>query len=608
MVALAQKRETSRERERELSPWEANAIEVKQRMNALPNPHVAMNEYPNPPWNTTAYNWDETYQENSPQYRAQQLAKQALTIGLHYSTVDRYAGIREQIEHERAGVQSLGVSSRERKQVQSMETARSCEPLQTENNGIVTDTGLILIKQGKPARVPFSREICHVGDIMQLCLDHNLRAIWVLAGTRLSELATREFIEAARGSWEVRSISYTKVPAGYVHMCKFVSGWKKKDARAGAGDGRTCYVGFAEHNERWDFEEITSPLLLLATLAYLEDAFDMAMLYSPSNTGKRLMQRSNERERVKWIQPVKELATIPPVVNTSANDCVWKRPLTEQEAAQGFLVAYDKNSQYPASCTSVLLGVGLPAYVSRPQFDIKKLQPGVWHIKLSGNSTFNGLTLPHPVMGYGETIEPIIDTWAWSYTVKLCIELGYTVDIVEAWVWEEAHTTLRPWASETWASRSTLKTDTERYPNAQARQVAYERAKSIANHAIGLLATAPANPNWAGAYDLYRPDWRELIRDNARYWMFRRIMKYLDMGYSPVGCFVDCLYYVTSESNPETALAGFMDRAGKLGGYKVKYSRAQVFPVSLIASLFNDESLDMGSINAKLLELDRQAQ
>src|SRR5579859_3370371 len=208
MVALAKKRDTSRERiaaqeaqeARELSPWEANAIDLKQRMNALPDPGAGINEYPNPPWNTIAYEWNAVYEETSPQYRAQQLAKQALAMGLRYSTVDKYAAIREQIARERAGVQSLGALPQERKQVQSMPAtsatgAPAREPLQTENNGIVTDSGLILIKQGKPARVPFSREIRHIGDIMQLCLDHNLRAIWVLAGTRLSELATKDFIE-----------------------------------------------------------------------------------------------------------------------------------------------------------------------------------------------------------------------------------------------------------------------------------------------------------------------------------------------------------------------------------------------------------------------------
>jgi hypothetical protein len=467
------------------------------------------------------------------------------------------------------------------------------EPLQVYN-GVLTDSGLVMIAQGKPARVALAAPVMNLGDILQLCLDHKLRAIWVLAGSALSSRATVDFVEAARPSWELRGVSYTSGAGAHVPMCKFASGYKP--------DEKTCYVGFAAHNDGWNMEDVVSPLVLLAALTYQEDALAAPALFSPGNAGRKLMERKNTKVREAWVRPVPELHTIAPIVDTGVNDCTWKRPLNEQERAPGsYIQAFDKNAMYPASCTSALLGEGMPTWVAMPHFDMKHLRPGVYKCTITGESPFNGVTLPHPTDG-------LTSGWFWTYTVKLLLELGYTVAIDEAWVWEheQAHTTLRPWAESMYAARRSLKENTTRYTNAQARALAYDNIKGVANNAIGLLAHVPANPDWKGAYDWFRPDWNRLIKDNARYWMFRRMMKYAALAFSPVAIHADCLYYALP-TNDLHAIPEMLDRAGSLGGFKVKYARLGAVPVTQEVATWFDE-LDITEINSRLLGLNRRAQ
>lgn len=574
---IAQRREPLAQGEQEAAPARMSAL--KRHMDALPDPGVPFNVWPNPPWNTVPYEWNAIYPPDSQEHKAQLLARYALATGLQYNTTpDKYGRPGRAQDKQEQPAQARG-SEQEPKR----------EPLHVAN-GILTDSGLVFMRDGKPARVPIARPE-HIGDILQLCLSYRLRTIWVLASCSVSDLATEDFIEAARPGWEISGLSMHKVTG----FCKFVSGWKKHASER--TERKTCYVGFAAHNERWDFEDIASPLLLLAALAYLEDALHVPALFSPSNVGKKLMELETSGARAGWARPSLTVRDIPAITDTGAQDCVWKRPLHAQEQGAGmFLLAYDKNAMYPASCTSVLLGSGEPEHRERPGFDVKKPLPGVWHITISGISRYPAL--PHPTDG-------VTSGWFWSYTVKACIEMGFHVDISEAWVWPEHHTILRAWAERLRDARKALKTDTSRYSNAQARALAYEKSKDIGRHAIGLLDHKPDEARGAHDYDWYRPDWNALVKDNARYLLLRRLIKMFDMGYSPVGVHVDCIFYVLP-TNDVTALPGMLDRSQEQGGFKVKYARLGAVPVTgELVDWFENPFMEIGEINQRLLQLNR---
>lgn len=564
--------------------------DIARLMLTVPDPGVAYNEWPNPPWNTVRYEWNAEYPPCSPEWFVQRTAKHAFVTGM------QYAEHSEPAQDTPAQVVAVPATSE----------PTQAEPEMQVHNGVVTDTHLFIMRDGKLSKKRLPAPIAHVGDLLQLCLITGLDALWIVPETELSDRATHDFIESPEGArdWEIKTPVYTK-PGMYEDnkaRCTFLKAWKKKNARAADESGREVHLGYAEHNNRWDLDTVTNPVHLLGALTYLEDALQYPVRYSPASEGKNLMIEENKKERAPWVRPVK-VSKYPPVESTRVIDVLWKRALTASELELSHMIAADKNSQFPASGTSVLLGAGDPVYEEFPTFNMKKLRAGVYHCHniTSHGSEFDGVQLPHPTDG-------LTEGWFWTYTVKLLYELGYTFSITEAYSWDEAHTTLRPWAERVWHARAILDDKNPlcnfaRYKSPEARKLAYNAVKPVLNMSIGLLAHPPEHANYPGALDWYRPDWNALIIDNARYQMFWRIRSFIEKGYKPVGVLADCLYYIVNTDNHIAALPKMFDRWDKLGGYKRKFKRE--ITVAQAAPLFNDPKLDIGQINKMLLDYDR---
>jgi hypothetical protein len=490
-------------------------------------------------------------------------------------------------------------------------SAQDC-PAMVYRNGVADDTHLYYMDAGKLARRDLGN-VDHVGDLLQICLETGLEAIWILTETQLSDRATRAFVEDARTAqvWEITNAQYTRPEEQTDGQARasFLKAYKKKGARGrripGQDQGRAVYLGFAEHSYSYKFEDIHNPVVLLAAISYTEDAIAAPIRFSAQTTGKNLMRSENSSEtRAPWIAPVdfSPFSTVyvggrdVPVPCLPATDLVWMRSLTAQEIEQGYLVTADKNSMYAGACTSVQLGEGEPVYKAGAEINAGKLEIGIYHIKLTGSSRFDGKQLPHPTDGQA-------DSWQWVYTVKLCMDLGYQVEIIEGYTWARSHTTLRTWAEKLWKSRVALKTDRKRYSNDPARLAACEVVQKVIRGAMGLLAHPPEYPDRPGAYDWYRPDWNALIVDHARVKMFYVIRKYADMGYIPFGVLTDCIYFICATDDHAQALPGMFDRAGELGGYKRKVER----PVTSkqIAALQARRGNTITEVNLSLLKYDR---
>jgi hypothetical protein len=478
-------------------------------------------------------------------------------------------------------------------------------------NGAVDDNHLYFMQAGKLCRQELTA-IDHAGDLLQLCLEHDLEAIWILAGTKLSDRATREFVETAQ-DWDIKNAQYTldKSQTDGQARATYLKAWKKKEARPpwapGQKDyGRSVHLGWAEHNDKYGFYAITSPVTLLGALTYYEDAIGAPARFSAHSTGKNLMRAvNNTKERLPWLAPVDlsraacvtiagQIVHIPCL---PARDVVFMRPLTAQERAQGgYLVTADKNSMYLAACTDVRLGAGDPVHKTHAQIDTSKLETGIYFIRIAGTSIFDGDLLPHPTDGR-------LEGWFWVYTVKLLIDLGYEVEIVEGYTWAQSHTTLRPWAERLWPARASLKTDRARYSNEPARLAAYGAMQTTIRGAIGLLAHPPDFTDRPGAFDWYRPDWNALIVDLARVKMFYVMWKYFKLGFIPFAIMTDCLYYIGASNDHAASLPGMFDRSDKLGGFKRKFAR----PVTTgqIAALQSNPRATIIEVNNSLLKYDR---
>ena len=516
-----------------------------------------------------------------------------------------YATIKQQVPAQ--GTQVSTQPREDRAQAsQGAQDRPGSRPVLQVRNGVVDDMYLYMMRDGKLRKNRLPEQIPHAGHLLQLCLEAGLDALWIVPETTLSDRATRDFIEypEAGATWDIKNAQYTD-PRAYEDKqarCTYLKAWKRPGSRAQGETGRAVHLGYAEHNSRWELDTVTNPVHLLGALTYLEDALHFPVRYGPASVGKHLMQAVNKGEREAWVVPV-DLSECPPVTSTRVNDVLWKRSFTEEEQSKPYMIAADKNSMFPASCTSVLLGEGEPEHVERPAFNLKKPLAGVYFCSVSGTSEFDGVTLPHPTDG-------VMKGWFWVYTVKLLHELGYTVDIEEAyvWPWENSHATLRPWAELLWNVRATLDVrnplcDTERYISPEARALAYNAVKPVLNMSIGLLAKPREYDGYKGSTDWYRPDWNALIIDNARYQMFWRIRFMMAKGYKPVGVLADCLYYIVDSDEPAQALPGMFDRSDKLGGYKRKFKRT--ITASQVAPLFNNSLLDIGQVNKALLDHDR---
>lgn len=466
--------------------------------------------------------------------------------------------------------------------------------------GVVDDTHLYQLQSGKLARRALG-EIRHAGDLLEICLQTELETVWILSGTALSDRATEDFITGAGETWEVTNAQYAQgeTQTDGQARASFLRAYKKREARGrrspGETDqGRAVYLAFAEHSFSYNFDEIRNATTLLYAVAYLEDAIAAPLRFSAQTVGKNLMKAENSAPaRLSWVAPI-DLSAFPQV-ESAATDLVWMRELTPDEY-NGYLITADKNSMYCAACTSAQLGEGEPVYKRGTEIDASRLQTGIYHIRLSGASQWDGVQLPHPT-------DRQVDLWAWVYTVKLCQDLGYGVEIVEGVVWERAHTTLRTWAERVWRSRAGLKRDKKRYQNEAGRLASNEAMQTIIRGAMGLLAHKPEFADRQGALDWFRPDWNRLIVDLSRVKMFYTIRKYVELGYKPFAVLTDCIYFIGVCDNHPQAIPGLFDRAGELGGFKRKFDRAVTG--RQIAALQARKGYTITEVNIALIKFDR---
>lgn len=585
--------------------------------NELPDPKVAFNEYPNPSWNTTRYDWDAEYPVCSPEWFAQQTAKSALKCGLQYGTRDRAKEQKSNLDKYLEERQALD-NSQNKKDI-PMQNRKVEKPF-CIHVAVLADDSLYFYSDTKliKRKVAIQSPI----DILQAAMDTQVHAVWVTPGTIISQNATSDWCDISSEDWGIKNIQYSNEKA------TSLSAYKKKEARAEGETGKTITIMFPEWGS-WNLEEITESVTLLGAIGYLEDALGERIDCQPQTYGRRLMIAYNEDNTAKgWIQPVNIHKEIPEILQ--GIDCIWTKKLDENALnamitnGLTWLAVYDKNSQYPGACTGTKLGVGAPVHEKQPVFNAKSPLPGLYHCRISGESTdgFDGVELPHPT---NEKTEG----WFWTHTVQLLFDLGFTVEIDEAYVWHESHAIMRTWAERLWDKRCQLKTgdplcNVERYKNQAARDAAYQAVKPVLNASLGMLASGKhkqdlekfeailSNPDSTDkdrqyatlALSWYRPDWYALIIDRSRALMFRRIKKFLASGAALLGVQTDALFYAASVPDHAQAIPDMMDRANLLGGFKRKFKKD--ICIEDIQEQLSSKKADIRLINSFLKKKDEE--
>ncbi|MFJ3099553.1 telomere-associated protein Tap [Streptomyces hydrogenans] len=120
----------------------------------------------------------------------------------------------------------------------------------------------------------------------------------------------------------------------------------------------------------------------------------------------------------------------------------WTRDIdlvTAEEVALPFAVGLDLNAAFLASSARLMVGLSEPEHFVRPQFYPKV--PGCWLVDLSHIEL--DPRLPSPFTFDGS--RPTGPAWYQTHTVAYAQELGYNVEILEAYLRRETGAYLDPW-------------------------------------------------------------------------------------------------------------------------------------------------------------------
>jgi hypothetical protein len=374
--------------------------------------------------------------------------------------------------------------------------------------------------EGQPEQV-------NAADLMDLAYLYGLRQVWVLPGSRLStRVADTMAVEAFWASPERNFLVNTYQSFGSGRL----------------PDREAVEIALPERDPRWPFQMVGDPVVLFATISYAEQVLGVSMSWSPGHVGQELMRETNQGRRAAYIRPSQSDLSI--FQAHQQLDLHWSRQPSPVERGWPFVHGYDKNAMYIGAAAAASLGAGEYTYQTRPAFSPGL--PGLWHIRISGSSHFDGQRLPHPTDGRDES-------WQYTPTVKLALDVGYEVEVLEGYFFTEYHRTLRYWAERIRDARAQLE-QPEAFRNKEAADAALLLVKAIYTQSLGWLAHVPEKLEETNR-PFYRPDWYFTLIALARGMMFRTIEGvWRQAGQAPVKVATDAVFYASNDPNPRTAV------------------------------------------------------
>ena len=410
-------------------------------------------------------------------------------------------------------------------------------------------------------------------DIIEICRKLDLINIWIAPYIELGGKFTAAFLQCSYG-YGVKGTQLTE-DEKYI---KFVRGYKKDNK------DDIC-ITIPEYNPLWCFEKYDdiSPNDLLLMLAMLREKLPVGIYNSPTNTGIRLLEELTPNDNVHWLRASDFIIGDIP----ASTSLVWR---CEKVVPKKYIHAYDKRGAFLSSYQSTMLGSGNAKHYNIIPFDSSKV--GVWRVKISGNSIYNGIELPLPYNEYST------DNWLWTPEIKITQKLGYNVQVEECYLWEEAHYIFRQWARMLWDTREELRLLSEE-KNKLGYKLAYDSIKYIYTKTGGRLAH---RNNTFKSKDVYnRHDWFYTVIADTKLKVLLQIDKLVQLGFYPIMVETDCLYYLSDEKDGDIAIPTILDHKDSLGGYKRKYSTEW----SRVQELF-ESGIHPNSIATELNKLERE--
>ncbi|MEW2308922.1 helix-turn-helix transcriptional regulator [Streptomyces sp. NPDC006864] len=242
--------------------------------------------------------------------------------------------------------------------------------------------------------------------------------------------------------------------------------------------------------------------------------------------------------------------------------------LSDEECLLPYAVGLDLNTAFLASAARLTVGLSAPDHFVAPKFNPKI--PGSWLVDLSHVEV--DPRLPSPFTPDGE--RPTGPAWYQTHTVAYAQELGYNVEILEAYLRRETGAYLDPWHDRLKTAYVDTLADmgvTKDLTDAQFL-AAMEQHKQVDPVLTAVLAAIKGtikggigklfeNPQGKGHKDgepwpaMMRPTWRPDIRaaviSKARVNMHRKLANMAKMtGMYPLAVLSDCVVYPAPSASP----------------------------------------------------------
>jgi hypothetical protein len=214
-----------------------------------------------------------------------------------------------------------------------------------------------------------------------------------------------------------------------------------------------------------------------------------------------------------------------------------------------------------------VLGAGRYEHVEASAFE--KRRAGLWHVKLSGTSRYDGRNLPHPCSdtpSLSTAVPAVGASWQPTAQVALALDVEYHVEIESALLFAESHRILGVWHDRIKAATDSLN-EASQYRNNEARLAARECVKAIRKQCIGKFSSEPTPMTRSG------PDWRGAMISEARQCMIRNIATCVAADAVPFACNVDSLYFVSNHREVSQILL-------RLGNQMGQYKHLGTFPLA----------------------------
>lgn len=391
---------------------------------------------------------------------------------------------------------------------------------------------------------------CTLEQLCNYAIQQGIQYVWVLAHSAL-EVHRADFTLSEREwsclpNWlydeDVERMKGDNILAS-VHLY-----------RKGELVRRRTNIIFLKHCRwAWNRPDIT-PKELAATVIELEGLVGVPVGGSPAGTGMKFLEKqlqernapADETKRPAWLRPPElDLKATP--WGQAPKPLIWSRIPTEEELQRKYLWAFDKNSAYGRAAVNEKFGVFQPVRVDQMHVGAMyhDLLPGMWLVKMHGMHELNEIdwSLVPPV-----PLEENTPTWLSTPQVKLCRQRGCDMELLEGWYFPNSEYLWRKWAQSLWNIRQGF----------AAGCWQREAIKQILNDTMGLS-------------NKIRSDWYRQFVDGAATVMHYNIALYALRGSYPIGCMVDCLYYLSDAREPQKAVSGILDHTTSLGGYKVKW-------------------------------------